>query len=380
MTVDDESEGGAPEPPTYPTPHHEVDHTAEPSDDPLAIRLEQLILGADRRYTPFQAARTAGVSMELASRFWRAMGFADIGQAKALTEADVLALRRLAGLVEAGLLSEPMAVQVARSTGQTTARLAEWQIDSFLEGLTEPPEPGMTRTEVTYPLVELLLPELEEFLIYVWRRQLAAATGRVLVQAADDEEMVDRRLAVGFADLVGFTRLTRRLEEEELGELVEAFETTCADLVAAHGGRLIKTLGDEVLYAADDAGTAAEIALRLIETLSHDETMPALRVGIAFGTVTTRMGDVFGTTVNLASRLTSIAPKDAVLVDGALAEELSRTGEAPVSEAEAAEAAVRAEKEGRQSATYRFALQPMWQRPVRGLGVVEPWLLTRRPT
>ncbi|MFD7961511.1 adenylate/guanylate cyclase domain-containing protein [Streptomyces zaomyceticus] len=380
MTVDDESEGGAPEPPTYPTPHHEVDHTAEPSDDPLAIRLEQLILGADRRYTPFQAARTAGVSMELASRFWRAMGFADIGQAKALTEADVLALRRLAGLVEAGLLSEPMAVQVARSTGQTTARLAEWQIDSFLEGLTEPPEPGMTRTEVTYPLVELLLPELEEFLIYVWRRQLAAATGRVLVQAADDEEMVDRRLAVGFADLVGFTRLTRRLEEEELGELVEAFETTCADLVAAHGGRLIKTLGDEVLYAADDAGTAAEIALRLIETLSHDETMPALRVGIAFGTVTTRMGDVFGTTVNLASRLTSIAPKDAVLVDGALAEELSRTGEAPVSETEAAEAAVRAEKEGRQSATYRFALQPMWQRPVRGLGVVEPWLLTRRPT
>ena len=361
----------------HPTPHHEVDHTAEPTDDPLAIRLEQLILGADRRYTPFQAARTAGVSMELASRFWRAMGFADIGQAKALTEADVLALRRLAGLVEAGLLSEPMAVQVARSTGQTTARLAEWQIDSFLEGLTEPPEPGMTRTEVTYPLVELLLPELEEFLVYVWRRQLAAATGRV-VQAADDEEMVDRRLAVGFADLVGFTRLTRRLEEEELGELVEAFETTSADLVAAHGGRLIKTLGDEVLYAADDAGTAAEIALRLIETMTHDETMPALRVGIAFGTVTTRMGDVFGTTVNLASRLTSIAPKDAVLVDGAFAEELIRTGDAPASEAQAAEEAAAAEKEGEEPPTYRCALQPMWQRPVRGLGVVEPWLLSRR--
>lgn len=274
---------------------------------PLAVRLEQLILGAERRYTPFQAARTAGVSMELATRFWRAMGFADVGQAKAFTEADVLALRRLAGLVEAGLLSEAMAVQVARSTGQTTARLAEWQIDSFLEGLTDPPEPGMTRTEVTYPIIELLLPELEEFLVYVWRRQLSASAGRV-VQAADDDEMVDRRLCVGFADLVGFTRLTRRMEEEELGELVEAFETTAADLVAARGGRLIKTLGDEVLYAADDAAVAAEIALRLIETMANDETMPELRVGIAFGTVTTRMGDVFGTTVNLASRLTSIAP------------------------------------------------------------------------
>ncbi|MFP3119102.1 adenylate/guanylate cyclase domain-containing protein [Streptomyces sp. Iso 434] len=341
----------------------------EPKQDPLALRIEGLILGAERRYTPFQAARAAGVSMELASRFWRAMGFADIGQAKALTEADVLALRRLAGLVEAGLLSEAMAVQVARSTGQTTARLAEWQIDSFLEGLTEPPEPGMTRTEVTYPLIELLLPELEEFLVYVWRRQLAASTGRV-IQVADDEEMVDRRFAVAFADLVGFTRLTRRMEEEELGELVEAFETTAADLVAARGGRLVKTLGDEVLFAADDAGTAAEIALLLIETMANDGSMPELRVGMTFGTITTRMGDVFGTTVNLASRLTSIAPKNAILVDSAFAAELVRTGEAPASEAEAAAAEERAE--------YRFALQPMHQRPVRGLGAVEPWLLTRR--
>ena len=338
-----------------------------PGEDPIALRLEQLILGAERQYTPFRAARTAGVSVELAARFWRAMGFADIGQAIALTEADVIALRRLSGLVEAGLISEPTAIQVARSTGQTTARLAEWQTDSFLEELTEPPEPGMTRAEVAYPLVELLLPELEEFLIYVWRRQLAAATSRVV--RSDDEEAVDRRLAVGFADLVGFTRLTRRLEEEELGELVEAFETTAADQVHAHGGRLIKTLGDEILYVADDPGTAAEIGLRLIETMTGDETMPALRVGMAFGTVTTRMGDVFGTTVNLASRLTSIAPRDAVLVDGELAQALGESGDAPVSELDVSPGS---------EDKYRFALQPMWRRPVRGLGVVEPWLLTRR--
>nr|WP_203674263.1 adenylate/guanylate cyclase domain-containing protein [Streptomyces sp. SID13666] len=355
---------GSADPGTPADPGAGTDST-DPAEHPLALRLEHLILGAGRQYTPFQAARTAGVSMDLASRFWRAMGFADIGQAKALTEADVLALRRLAGLVEAGLLSESMAIQVARSTGQTTARLADWQTDSFLEGLTEPPEPGMTRAEVAYPLVELLLPELEEFLIYVWRRQLAAATSRVV--QSDDEEAVDRRLAVGFADLVGFTRLTRRLEEEELGELVEAFETTCADQVAAHGGRLIKTLGDEVLYVADDPGSAAEIGLRLIETMTGDESMPALRVGMAFGTVTTRMGDVFGTTVNLASRLTSIAPRDAVLVDGDFAQALGAAGDAPVSEVDASE-----------DDKYRFALQPMWRRPVRGLGVVEPWLLTRR--
>jgi adenylate cyclase len=73
--------------------------------------------------------------------------------------------------------------------------------------------------------------------------------------------------------------------------------------------------------------------------------------------------------VNLASRLTSIAPRDAVLVDGDFAEALGAAGDAPLAESDVDEST--AEK-------YRFALQPMWRRPVRGLGVVEPWLLSRR--
>ncbi|CAM5404460.1 hypothetical protein SALBM311S_11476 [Streptomyces alboniger] len=98
MTVDDTGSGadadGPVDPPPYSTSFERGDPDApDPGGNPLALRLEHLILGAERRYTPFQAARSAGVSMELASRFWRAMGFADIGQAKALTEADVLALR-----------------------------------------------------------------------------------------------------------------------------------------------------------------------------------------------------------------------------------------------------------------------------------------------
>ncbi|NYI06125.1 adenylate cyclase [Allostreptomyces psammosilenae] len=380
------------------------------SDVPAALWLEELILGERRRYTAFQAARAAGVPMELAVRFWRAMGFADIGQQRALTDADVISLRRLAGLVESGLLTESLAVQVARSTGQTTARLAEWQIDSLLEHVSDT---GASRSEVVPPLVELLLPELEQFLVYVWRRQLAAVTGRV-AQANEEDEVVDRRLAVGFADLVGFTRLSRHLEEEDLGELVEAFETTCADIVAAQGGRLIKTLGDEVLFVSEDAVTAAEIALRLIEAMAGDDNMPALRVGMAFGTVTSRMGDVFGTTVNLASRLTSVAQQDAAMIDPVLARELMRAGASVLAEYAAAGDAYpyraagagvpgpgwsasggtssagsvawqRPEEEAggdaagaRRPGAESLLLQPMWRRPVRGLGMIEPWQLTRR--
>ncbi|MFD5565368.1 adenylate/guanylate cyclase domain-containing protein [Kitasatospora griseola] len=338
----------------------------ETDETTVATDLERLILDAPRKYTPYQAARAAEVPMDLATRFWRAMGFPDIGQSRALNDNDVIALRRLAGLIESGLLSEPMAIQVARSTGQTTARLAGWQMDTFLDNLTQPVEPGLTRSDVAYPLVELLLPELEQFLVYVWRRQLAAVTGRV-VQAAEDHEITSGRLAVAFADLVGFTRLSRRLEEEELGELVEGFENTCSDLIAGQGGRVVKTLGDEILFVSEDPATVAEIALSLVETLAKEDNMPALRVGMAFGTVTSRMGDVFGTTVNLASRLTSIAPKDAVLVDGELAAALEHNGTATLPETSPAPG-------------HRFHLQPMWRRPVRGLGLVEPWLLTRTPT
>lgn len=370
------------------------ERAGDPDDDgTVALDLERLILDAPRRYTPYQAARTAEVPMELATRFWRAMGFPDIGQSRALNDSDVIALRRLAGLIESGLLSESMAIQVARSTGQTTARLAGWQMDTFLDSLTQSVEPGLTRADVAYPLVELLLPELEQFLVYVWRRQLAAVTGRV-VQAAEDAEITSGRLAVGFADLVGFTRLSRRLEEEELGELVETFESTCADLIAGQGGRLIKTLGDEILFVSEDPVTAAEIALSLVEALTKDETIPALRVGMAFGTVTSRMGDVFGTTVNLASRLTSIAQKDAVLIDGEFAIALEQAGAAAQGSADGtgstqsqlAEALAAASgaplgsmaQPSADASAPRFHLQPMWRRPVRGLGLVEPWLLSRR--
>ncbi|MEW2587354.1 caspase, EACC1-associated type [Streptomyces virginiae] len=213
-----------------------------------------------------------------------------------------------------------------------------------------------------------------QFSVRLEHQVVVARSG--ITATAFPKELADRRLAVGFADIADFTRLTRELEEEELGELVETFQITAADLVAAQGGRLINALGNEVRYATDDVAAAAEIALRLIKTMGNYESTPGLHVGIAFGKVTTRRGHVFGTTVSLASRLRSIAPKGAALVDSAFAEEAIRTGAAPAYEAEAAEAA--AEKGSEEPPTYRFALQPMWQRPLSGLGVVEPWSITRQ--
>ena len=80
-----------------------------------------------------------------------------------------------------------------------------------------------------------------------------------------------------------------------------------------HRGRVIKTIGDEVLFVADDPVDAARIALGLVE--AEDEGFPEVRVGLAYGDVVSRLGDVFGPVVNIASRLTSLARPGRVLLD-----------------------------------------------------------------
>jgi adenylate cyclase len=277
--------------------------------------LERELLGGERRYTRHEVAELAGVAMERSTELWNALGFADVGdEVRAFTERDVWALRTVTAFGEAGWLDEDLQVSMARALGQSLARLADWQlgaIGSMIDAETSPDQ-AMRRAEELVPVVEQLIG-------YVWRRHLAAAAGRAL--AAGTEELVAGTLAVGFADLVGFTSLTREIDEQQLGELVERFESRASDVVATGGGRVIKTIGDEVLFVADDVGAAAEIGTRLSE-LSSSASLPDLRVGMAYGSVVSRLGDVYGEPVNLASRLTSIARPGAVLIDREFADRL----------------------------------------------------------
>jgi adenylate cyclase len=171
-------------------------------------------------------------------------------------------------------------------------------------------------------------------------------------QPAGTARTTERRLvSVLFADLVGFTRLSRQLEDADLAALVERFESVSADVVAATGAALIKTVGDEILFVADDPGTAAETALGLHDAHARDLDVPEMRVGLASGSVLRRMGDVFGSTVNLASRLTALARPDTTLVDAATAAQLSTIP--------------------------GLGLLQLAPRRVRGLGVIRVWELRR---
>jgi adenylate cyclase len=151
-----------------------------------------------------------------------------------------------------------------------------------------------------------MLPTIEGLVLYSWRRHLAAAAQRQLY-FGPDITTGQETLAVGFADMVGFTAISQQLDEHELAGIVDRFESIAFDTIAANGGRVVKMIGDEVMYVADDAASGAMIAVTLAEVYGDDDAMPDVRVGLALGPVLAREGDYFGPTVNLASRIVNIA-------------------------------------------------------------------------
>lgn len=316
-------------------------------EDSAADRLTEAFLRQPRRYTSHQVAAEAGVPVYRARRFWRALGFANVAdEAVEFTDADIEALRTLIALIGDGVYDEDHMLLVARSLGRAAARLAESQAELGAESLDQAGVPMTERASAWRLRADRVVPDLEQLLVYTWRRQLAAAAGRMV-----DQEAGAVRLAVGFADLVGFTRLSRQIAETDLAALVERFESRSADIVTFVGGRVVKTLGDSVLFITETAHAAADIALRMMSAHERDRLSPPLRVGLAIGPVIARMGDVFGTTVNLASRLTALAPVGHVLGDPAVAGELY--GDAA------------------------FTLRPFERVTVRGVGPLVPSILTR---
>jgi adenylate cyclase len=105
--------------------------------------------------------------------------------------------------------------------------------------------------------------------------------------------------------------------------LIDRFEATPGDVVAAAGAHVAKRIGDAVMFVSNAPGVACELALDLVDACAA-ALLPKLRVGLAFGDVIVRQGDFFGPTVNLASRLVGAADAGTVLADQTLHDRLVR--------------------------------------------------------
>jgi len=270
-----------------------------------------VLLGGPPSLTPPDVWARAGATEELGRRLWRAMGFAHVpDDVVALTDADVEALAAINGFLQLSGISADTAVRFARLLGQTMGRVADALhsiVDQAVEEMSVLP-PGAT-DDVMVLAAEIVNPLIEQELSYLLRRHLYAGAVRRL--AGIDLEQPE--VTVGFADVVSYTRLSGQLPEADLAGLLELFEGTTADLITERGGRVVKLIGDAVLFVFDDPRPAAQLALDLVETFGGEQ--PDLRVGLAYGPVLSRLGDLFGPPVNLASRLVSYARPGTVLAD-----------------------------------------------------------------
>jgi len=324
-----------------------IGHEVTASSGEPGSRVLRKLLGGPRRWQRRDVARLAGVSVRSARKLWRALGFANVDDDQvAFTDADVEALARTVTLVRRGILDEPTAIVLARALGQSTDRLVSWQTEALLEHMA-----AQGSVEDPVAVIEQYVDELEGLLVYVWRRQLAATLRRLSDDESDGDPTAASELTVGFADLVSYTKLTHDLPQSELGVLVQRFEGLASDVVAAGGGRVVKTIGDEVLFTADDPLAGAIIALTISEHMAVDDVVPDVRVGLAHGQVLRRLGDVYGTTVNLASRLTALAQPGTVVTDPATAAALASHPD--------------------------LVLVPQRRRQVRGFGPLQPLLIAR---
>lgn len=286
----------------------------------LLGEIEASVVGKRRALNRIEVCEAADFPLPRATALWRALGFpaAQSDEDEIFSEADVEALRLVGWLEEVGVMDPETEPSLVRSMGRSYSRLAEWEMSELVTAMAS--RGHDTAEEAAGPadireVLDSLIPVLEDLQRYIWRRHLAAAAARLLLQPRGDGSDEGRTMLVGFADIVGFTRRSRELSVSELDRLMETFEGRSADVVTERGGRVVKTIGDEILFVTDDPVQGAHIALELVEAEDHVEHFPTLHVGLAYGQVLMRVGDVFGPTVNLASRLASVARPGRVLVD-----------------------------------------------------------------
>ena len=276
-----------------------------------AVRhLDSLLLGSQRNLRRREAAREADLSSASARKIWRALGFPNLSDDDVyFTNEDVRALKLVSSLVQDDKLSEEAALSLARSVAQLTDRMVVWQVEALVEDMVAHRDmtDARARRELLTLLPDLLQP-LEQLLDYAWRRQLSAAVQRlamrgerpdgstvILHDAAPDVGASALPLArgVGFADLVSYTSLSRQMNERTLANLVQRFEKRCAEVISIGGGRVIKTIGDEVMFLSETPEGGAQISLALARIIKEDPLLPQARVAFVWGRVLPRLGDLY---------------------------------------------------------------------------------------
>src|SRR5437763_9591290 len=337
-------------------PEREISAAEEQGEEAVQLlAVDRILMPGGERYTRSELVENVGFDLDEARRYWRALGFPDTSDDdRVFTDGDVEALRTLKELTDQGVVDPEVAMQLARVFGQSLSRMADSTVATLRTRVEEPlRNAGASEQEVAEAVTAVtaaMLPTIEGLVQYSWRRHLAAAAQRQLY-FGPDATTGQETLTVGFADMVGFTAISQQLDEHELAATVHRFESVAYDTIAECGGRVVKMIGDEVMFVTDEPASGAIIAMTLAEVYGDDETMPDVRVGLAMGPVLAREGDYFGPTVNRASRIVNIAYAGSAVVSDEIHEALEGDD--------------------------RFGWKALRPRRLKGIGWTPLWVLSR---
>jgi adenylate cyclase len=285
------------------------------ADDVLDLFVvDRMLVPSRRRYTRVEVAELTGVNIGLLERFWRALGFPNVDEDElAFTDLDLEAVRLFQGMQALGAARTDSALQLARVIGSSMSRIAEAEL--VPGDLVHTDTDSVMSADAFASVADVTIPAMARLLEFVWRRQVAAGIQRSMhLRSHGVAPGASPTLAVGFADMVGFTLLSQHLDDRELADVVRRFEEISHDIVTGLGGRVVKMIGDEVMFVVNDVADAARIGLDLADAYADDELLSDVRVGLASGPVLLRDGDYFGPTVNLAHRIVNIGNPGTVLI------------------------------------------------------------------
>jgi adenylate cyclase len=281
----------------------------------LAYGYLEDLFGGEERWSLEEASGETGLEPELIRRLWSSAGLA-AGALDALSDDDIELLRGLAGVVNAGL---PLVafLQIVRVYGQALAAIADAEVKLFHMYVHEPMirdgAPVLEMAEELSDLASELLPLSGPIMETLHQRYLRHFLEQDVVghlEAAGEAALGRMRVAIAFADLAGYTRLTEEVGEEEALEVVERFVAQVTETLP-EDARVVKTLGDEVMVVGTDLPGLADWAVGFQE-LQTERPLP--RIGLHAGSVLYRDGDYYGRAVNLASRVGARATGGEVLV------------------------------------------------------------------
>ena len=294
--------------------------------DRLALLPAELLLSRDCRYTIDEAADLSGLDRDVLERHLIAtgMGRPRPGE-KVLTETHLDGLKRVKRTLDAGF-PEELLLRIDHVFNRGIALVADGMVDLIFAEVLRSSESEVDLGLRIERVARALRGDLAVYLAATMETHLRERIERAALSRAEVEAGSlpgAREAAVCFADLVEFTRLSDQAGSEQVTEIATAFADLAAD-VAEPPVRLVKLIGDEAMLVSAEPEPLVDAAFALRDR-ARRAGLPELRIGVAIGPALERLGDWYGRTVNLASRLTAAAPVDSVVASPEVA---SRLGDA----------------------------------------------------